>query len=156
MDKESVNSPIEASGREQILQQFHNIQKKKSDQQYISRRDVKEVAETLKISPSEVDGVLSFYRMYSPYPRGRFIIRLCDSLSCRISQSLKIYDHICSSLGIHKDETTKDGLFTLEIVNCLGNCDTAPNMMINDKLYTNLTVGRVEEILASCRQEVTL
>jgi NADH:ubiquinone oxidoreductase subunit E len=64
-----------------------------------------------------------------------------------VTASLDIYDYLRRSLGIRKDETTRDGMFSLEIVNCLGSCNTAPNMMINNKLYSSLTVSRVEEIL---------
>ena len=140
-------------GREKILQLLHEIQKKHTHDQFISPEDVKDVADLLMISPAEVEGVISFYKMFSPVPRGRYTIRLCDSLSCRISRSLGIYEYIQNTLQIRRNETTKDGLFTLEIVNCLGHCDTAPNMMVNDTLYTSLDVPAVEEILQACRDE---
>jgi NADH:ubiquinone oxidoreductase subunit E len=109
--------------------------------------EVAEIAGYLGISLAEIDGVLSYYHMFSRKKRGRYVIRLCDSLSCRVTASLDIYDYLRRSLGIRKDETTRDGMFSLEIVNCLGSCNTAPNMMINNKLYSSLTVSRVEEIL---------
>jgi NADH-quinone oxidoreductase subunit E len=157
VDKNNNTSIYESSSdRDHILRMFHTVQDNNPHLRYVTRENVHEIAETLKISNAEADGVLSFYRMFSPKPRGRYIIRLCDSLSCRISRSLQIYGHIRESLGIRQNETTPDGLFSLEIVNCLGNCDTAPNMMVNDSLYTRLTVKRVDEILTAYTQGVKL
>jgi len=138
--------------RDQILQMYHLVQKNNPHLKYVSREETEQIADYLGISIAEADGVLSFYKMFSQKPRGRYVIRLCDSLSCRVSRSLQIYSHVRDTLGIRKNQTTPDGLFSLEIVNCLGHCDTAPNMMVNETLYTKMTVGRVDEILAAYRQ----
>jgi len=114
---------------------------------------MRELARELEMPLAEVDGIASFYRMLSRRPRGRHVIRLCDSLSCRINDSLDIYYHLHKRLGISKNETTPDGKFSLEIVNCLGCCDTSPNMMIDSTLYRGLTLERVDEILDSFREE---
>ncbi len=105
----------------------------------------------LDMSMSEVEGVLTFYQAFSRTPRGRYVLRLCDSLSCRICGSLDLYHYLRKRLGIQKGETTGDGLFTLELVNCLGCCDTAPNIMINDTL---MPIHTVEELDAAL-QELT-
>ncbi|MFW5807769.1 MAG: NAD(P)H-dependent oxidoreductase subunit E [Spirochaetota bacterium] len=139
--------------RDNILHLFHAIQRENNLSRSITRDNIDDIASYLDISVAEVEGVLSFYRLFSGRKRGQHIIRLCDSLSCRITDSLKIYNHIKKRLGIRRNQTTPDGLFTLEIVNCLGNCDTAPNMMINDTLYTHLTSEKVDDILASCRNK---
>lgn len=142
--------------REDILHLFHSMQNKTISKNYITTSERKEIAQTLALSIAEVDGVLSFYHLFSPSPKGKYVLRICDSLSCRIGNSLEVYGFISKELGIKRGETTKDGLFTLEIVNCLGSCDTAPNMMINDKLYTNLTLDEVDALIINCRKEETV
>jgi NADH:ubiquinone oxidoreductase subunit E len=139
--------------RENILQLFHSMQNKTISKNYITTSERKEIAQTLALSIAEVDGVLSFYHLFSPSLKGKYVLRICDSLSCRIRNSLEVYGFLSKELGIKRGETTKDGLFTLEIVNCLGSCDTAPNMMINDKLYTNLTLDEVDTLIINCRKE---
>ena len=148
-----VDISTKERNRKDILHLFHSMQKRKNSKNYISEDERKEIAQTLGLSIAEVDGVMSFYHLFSPTPRGMYVIRLCDSLSCRISSSLEIYEYLSHELGIKRGETTKDGIFTLEVVNCLGSCDTAPNMMINDKLYTNLTIDMVDNLVISCRNK---
>lgn len=139
--------------REDILQLFHSMQNQGPAKNCIPVDERKEIARILGLSIVEVDGVMSFYHLFSPSPRGKYVLRICDSLSCRIGNSLEVYEFISKELGIKQGETTKDGLFTLEIVNCLGSCDTAPNMMINETLYTSLTIDAVDKLIINCRKE---
>ena len=140
--------------RENILSLFHEVQRNDADHNHIAPEAVRQVAEYLGLSIAEVYGVLTFYHMFSHTPRGRYVIRLCDSLSCRVAGSLDIYSYLTGEVGLKRGETTDDGLFSLEIVNCLGSCDTAPNMMVNDRLFTNLTVDMVERYIRTLREEV--
>lgn len=148
---EIVDNSTKERNRENILHLFHSMQNRKNSKNYIPENERKEIAQTLGLSIAEVDGVMSFYHLFSPTPRGKFVLRICDSLSCRISSSLEIYEYISHELGIKRGETTKDDIFTLEVVNCLGSCDTAPNMMINDTLYTSLTIDIVDNLIINCR-----
>lgn len=138
---------------EYILHLFHEFQDQDSDSNYVSASSVRRIAEHLDLSIAQVYGVLSFYHMFSYRPRGRYVIRLCDSLSCRIVGSLDIYTYLRRELGLHVKQTSDDGLFSLEIVNCLGSCHTAPNMMVNEQLITNLTLEKVKETILSLREE---
>jgi len=151
-----ANMSSKERNREDILHLFHSMQNREITKNYITANERKEIAQTLGLSIAEVDGVMSFYHLFSPSPRGKYVLRICDSLSCRIGNSLEVYGFISKELGIKRGETTKDGLFTLEIVNCLGSCDTAPNLMINDKLYTNLTLDEVDILIINCRKEETV
>jgi NADH:ubiquinone oxidoreductase subunit E len=135
--------------REQILSMFHEAQSTGSEHNFVTDEDLSRIARRLGVPLAEVEGVLSFYRHFAREPRGRFVIRVCDSLSCRIKGSLDVYGHLKERLGIGRNETTADGLYTIEIVNCLGSCDTAPNMMVNDTLYTNLDTERIDAVLDS-------
>ncbi|MFW5786566.1 MAG: NAD(P)H-dependent oxidoreductase subunit E [bacterium] len=136
-----------APKRENILLMFHALQERNADESYVAPEDIATVADYLGLSVAEVDGVLSFYHAFAREPRGRHVIRLCDSLSCRICGSLDLYRHLRTTLGIGNGETTADARFSLETVNCLGCCNTAPNAMIDDRLYRNLTRDDVDGAL---------
>ena len=133
--------------RENILKMFHAAQEDGPTSR-IGDEALAGIAEYLGISLAEASGVLSFYQAFSREPRGQHVIRLCDSLSCRISGSLDVYQAFRRALGIGRGETTADGRFTLEVVNCLGSCDTAPNVMIDGTLYTSVAPSDIDTILA--------
>lgn len=141
--------------QEHILELFHEFQDRNSDHSYISPAAVRQIAAHLDLSMAEVYGVLSFYHMFSHRPRGKYVIRLCDSLSCRIVGSLDIYSYLTEELGLKRNRVSDDGLFSLELVNCLGSCNTAPNMMINDQLISNLTIDKVDSCILSLREEAS-
>ena len=143
-----------APRKDNILLILHEIQDAHREDNYIPDDDLAEVAKYLDLPLSEVDGIVTFYKMFSRKPRGRYVIRLCDSLSCRICGSLDLYHYLQQMLGIQKNGTSADGMFTLEIVNCLGCCGTAPNLMINDALYSSLTPEKVESLIQQLYQEV--
>jgi NADH-quinone oxidoreductase subunit E len=114
---------------------------------WISDESVVDIAEFLEMSADEVDGVATFYSRIYRQPVGRHIILICDSMSCMIMGYQKIYDHISEKLGIRFGETSEDGRFTLLPISCLGDCDHAPSMMINDQLYNLLTTEKLDELL---------
>jgi NADH-quinone oxidoreductase subunit E len=138
---------------EHILQLFHEFQGQDTDRNFVSSSSVRRIAEHLDLSIAQVYGVLSFYHMFSYRPRGKYVIRLCDSLSCRIVGSLDIDTYLRRELGLQVKKISDDGLFSLEIVNCLGSCHTAPNMMINEQLITNLTLEKVKATIHSLKEE---
>ncbi len=143
--------------RENILKMFHAAQQRPGSASSVNDEDLAAIAEYLGISLAEANGVLSFYQSFSRKPRGRHVIRVCDSLSCRITGSLEVYHELRARLGVGRNQTTRDGEFTLEVVNCLGSCDTAPNVMVDDHLYTNVSPEEVPVILdevRGSRQEV--
>jgi NADH-quinone oxidoreductase subunit E len=116
---------------------------------WVSDESVRDIAQILGISNEEVDGVATFYSRIYRKPVGRNVILICDSVSCMIMGYRSIYDYISEKLGIGFGETTSDGRFTLLPISCLGDCDHAPALMINNDHYNNLTVEKVEELLAS-------
>jgi len=137
--------------RDNLLYILHSLQDA-NPQNYITSEDVKAVAEYLGISVSEVESVISFYTMLSRKPRGRYIIKFCDSPTCHLLGGGKVLEEIKETLSIHVGETTKDGLFTLEMTSCLGACGVAPAMMINDEIYGNLTPSKAREIIESYKR----
>ena len=138
--------------RENLLQILHDIQNQ-SDQNYISEENIKTLSEEMKIPVSDIKGTASFYTMYSFIPRGKYIIRICESPPCHILGAQTIFDAVEKKLGIKVGETTKDGFFTLEATSCLGICGVAPAMMINDEAYGNLDEKKVNEILEQIQEK---
>jgi len=139
-----------APRKDNLIQILHEIQDQ-DPQHYISPEAVDIVAEYLEIPVNHIYGVLTFYTMYSTKPRGKNIIRLCESPPCYIKGSENMLRKMKILLGINVGETTKDGLFTLEFTSCLGVCGNAPVMMINDDVYGDLTEEKVEEIIEKIR-----
>ena len=139
-----------APRKDNLIQILHEIQDQ-DPQHYISPEAVDIVAEYLKIPVNHIYGVLTFYTMYSTKPRGKNIIRLCESPPCYIKGSENMLRKMKILLGINVGETTKDGLYTLEFTSCLGVCGNAPVMMINDDVYGDLTEEKVEEIIEKIR-----
>jgi len=130
---------------------LHDIQDT-HPQHYISDEAVDAVAKYLNVPPNHIYGVLTFYTMYSTSPRGKNIIRLCESPPCYIKGSENILRKMKVLLGVETGGTTKDGLFTLELCACLGVCGNAPVMMINEDVYGDLTEEKVEEIIEKYRR----
>ncbi len=114
---------------------------------WISDDAVKDIASFLEMSPDEVDSVASFYNLIFRHPVGRNVILLCDSVSCWIMGSTSIGEYIKQKLGIDYGQTTEDERFTLLPIACLGTCDHAPAMMINQDTHRNLTPEKIDEIL---------
>ncbi len=136
-----------APEKDNLIYILHDIQDT-HPQHYISEEAVQVVSEYLKVPPNHIFGVLTFYTMYSTKPRGKNIIRLCESPPCYIKGSENILRKLKTQLGVETGETTKDGLFTLELCACLGVCGNAPVMMVNNDVYGDLTEEKVEDILA--------
>ena len=114
---------------------------------WISDESVKFIAQELMMSPAEVDAVATYYSRIYRKPVGRNIILVCDSVSCLVMGYETIYKYISKKLNIIFGETTKDNRYTLLPITCLGDCDHAPSMMINDDLYNMLTVEKIDELL---------
>ncbi|AEJ60918.1 NADH-quinone oxidoreductase, E subunit [Spirochaeta thermophila DSM 6578] len=132
--------------RDNLLLILHDIQDH-NPRNYLPDEEVEEVARYLGIPVSELDGIISFYSMFSRRPRGRYVIRMCDSLACRLAGSLDLYFALQEGLGIKRGQTTPDGLFTVELVNCLGCCDKGPSLMVNDELHTRMTREKLDLLL---------
>ena len=114
---------------------------------WVSEEALIAVAEFLEMTPAELDGVATFYNLIFRKPVGKHIILVCDSISCWIMGYERILQHLQNRLGIVLGETTADGVFTLLPIVCLGACDQAPAMMIDDELYGKLDPDKIDEIL---------
>ena len=128
----------------EIQNHFHN---------FVPPEAAEKVAQILKVPESSVYEVLTFYTMFSVEKRGKYVIRVCNSLPCHVTGGKEIISTLKKELGCDFYETTKDGLFTLEKTGCLGVCGVAPVIMINEEFYGNLTNDRVLEIINKIREE---
>mgnify|MGYP001294274795 CR=1 FL=1 len=118
---------------------------------WIDNPGVNFLAKFLNLEVTDVWETVTFYSMFNLRPVGRHHIQICKTLSCRIMGEPDITEHICSKLGIHPGETTEDGKFTVTMVECLGSCGTAPMMQIGFDYHEDLTVEKVDTILAGCK-----
>ena len=118
---------------------------------WVSDENLRDVARLLDMSADELDGVATFYNLIFRRPVGRHVILLCDSVSCWIMGCEALRRGIESRLDIKAGETTADGRFTLLPTVCLGACDHAPVMMVDDDLIEDLDLGQLDEVLERFR-----
>jgi [NiFe] hydrogenase diaphorase moiety large subunit len=117
----------------------------------IDSETMQTIADMLDIHPVEVYSVASFYAFLHGAPTGQFVVRLCGTLSCDFAGKHAVAEALKSELGIDFDQTTGDGLFTLEWASCVGMCDQGPALLVNDDVHTRVTPETAREIVASCR-----
>jgi len=122
---------------------------------YISRQAVEWVAAKLELQPINVYELVTFYPMFHQKPVGKHHLRICRTLSCALGGSYKLHEHLCGKLGLdphaHGAQTTKDGQHTVEFVECLASCGTAPVMMCNDAFHEGVSNDKADEILRGCK-----
>ena len=122
---------------------------------FISKDAIEWTAKKLGLQPINVLEVVTFYPMFRQEPIGKFHLKVCRTLSCMLGGSHELHEHLCQKLGLdphgHGAQTTKDGKFTVEFVECLASCGTAPVMMCNDDFYEGVSGKKAEEILEKCR-----
>jgi NADH-quinone oxidoreductase subunit E len=118
---------------------------------WISDEAVSDIAAELDMPAAEVESIATFYTRIYRKPVGRNIILICDNISCMIMGYEPVYKKISEKLSIRFGETTADGRFTLLPISCLGDCDHAPSMMINNDLHNNIELSKIDEILENYR-----
>ena len=114
---------------------------------WVSDEGIKDIAAELEMSAEELDSVATSYNLVFRKPVGKNIILMCDSISCWVMGYERLYDHLKKKLGVQFGQTTKDNRFTLLTIPCLGTCDRAPALMINNDLHRDLTPEKLDKIL---------
>jgi len=121
---------------------------------YISKEAIEWIAKKLELQPINVYELVTFYPMFRQEPAGKYVLKVCRTLSCALGGSHKLHDHLCTKFGMephkHGLQTSKDGKFSVEFVECLASCGTAPVMMCNDDFYEGVSNDKAEEILKKC------
>jgi NADH:ubiquinone oxidoreductase subunit E len=137
---------LKSANRHRLLDLLKSRQKTAGS---LSEQALTEIAKDLNIPLSEVYGVASFYAFLSTKPQGKNVIRVCKSLPCYLKNAPVIIAAVEQGIGIKPGQTTPDGQFSFELTNCIGACDQAPAMLINDALHGNLTSEKIADILKS-------
>ena len=120
---------------------------------YIPRDGMEALAEYLGCALSVLYSMATFYKALSLKPKGKHIIKLCDGTACHIRGSMTLKEGVTRALGIDDGETTEDGLFSLELVNCLGSCALAPVMVVDDVYYGKMTMEQLPAVIDKYRAE---
>jgi NADH-quinone oxidoreductase subunit E len=133
-------------GRDILLDKIKAEQLSKG---YVSEAFIADTAKAFKLSVGEVYGVTTFYSFLSTEPLGRHVIRVCKSVPCCMQDAEMVIDWIRAELDIAPGDTTPDRRFSFELTNCIGACDMAPAILIDDEVYGHLTREKISEILKS-------
>lgn len=147
MDHEHLKEKFSAHPSNLIMI-LHEIQKAHL-QHYISREDMRWAARYLNLPLSTVYGVVHYYSMFSDVPRGRHIIRICRSPVCRMMGTGTVAASLEAVLGAPVDAVTADGHFSIEPTECLGHCERAPVMMIDEVVHGPLTHTKINAVIAA-------
>jgi len=122
---------------------------------YVSRPALEWIAKKLEVEPIAIFELVTFYPMFRQQPAGRYVFKVCRTLSCALGGSHELYRHLCERLGLdphkHGLQTTPDGRFSIEFVECLASCGTAPAMMVNDDFYEGVTFEKADQIVETLR-----
>jgi NADH-quinone oxidoreductase subunit E len=149
IDELITHYPVQRSASLMVL---HALQERFG---WISQEAVEWAARKLGLQPINIYELVTFYPMFRPQPMGKYQIKVCRTLSCALGGSGKLHRHFCEKLGldhhVHGPQTTKDGKFTVEFVECLASCGTAPVMMCNDAFYEGVSTVKADEILGNSR-----
>ena len=156
--KEDKELPMSAEERREIEAEYARYPTKRAvcidamkivqrHRGWVSDESLEEIAQLLEMSLDELDGVASFYNLLFRKPVGRHVVLLCDSVSCWIMGYDRLRERLCSKLGVHLGETTQDGRFTLLPIVCLGTCDHAPAMMVDEDLHRDLDPEKAAQAL---------
>ena len=132
--------------RENLLRKLKEAQQEFG---HVSKELITETARSFGLPISEVYGITTFYSFLSMRPLGRCVIRICKSIPCYLQNAEIIIKSVANEIGIKPGQTTDDGKFSFELTNCIGACDGAPAMMVNDDVHGDLTPKKIARILAA-------
>lgn len=149
-----VNSIIEkySGSQERLIQILLDLQKE-SGQNYLPEDCIKEVSRILDMPLSKVFEVATFYSMFNREPKGKYVIEVCKSAPCHVTGSKNVSRMFEEALNIKMGETTPDNIFSLQYSSCFGGCDVSPAVKINEKIYGNLTMEKIYEIIDMYRRK---
>jgi len=145
INKEIAKYPVKKSA---VMASLYIAQEQNG---FISSEVIKEIATLLEMTPEDVLGVVTFYTMYFQKPMGKHHIQVCTNVSCMLRGGYDIWNQVKDKLGIGNMNVTEDQKFSLEEVECMGSCGTAPMLAVNEDYYENLTKEKVEELINSLK-----
>ena len=139
------------AGRDSLIPILQEIQE---EQGFLSREAVVEVGKHLRLPTSKIYGVATFYNQFRFNPQGRYHIQVCRGTACHVKGSAAVLDALKRELKIDSGETTRDGMFSLEVVACIGACGLAPVINVDGNFHANLTSQAVPKIIETYKKQV--
>ncbi|HEY0754678.1 MAG TPA: NADH-quinone oxidoreductase subunit NuoE [Ktedonobacteraceae bacterium] len=137
--------------RSALLPVLHIAQEEEG---YITSEGISTIAEILNLTTDDVKSVATFYTMYYQHPHGQKVINVCTGISCYLRGCDQLMEHLEQRLGVKRGETTPDGNFTLEGMECLASCGTAPVLQINSEFVENVTLEMADALLDELGREL--
>jgi len=149
----SISEILEAhsgDGRDKLIPILQEVQEA---QGYLSRESVVRIGQLLDLPASKIFGVATFYNQFRFEPMGRYHIQICRGTACHVKGSARVLDSIVEQLGIKPGNTTRDGLFSLEVVACIGACGLAPVIAVNGEFHARVDPEKIPEIVQYYRRK---
>ena len=134
----------------QLIEILQDIQ---AEHNYLSEESLRAVAEKLEIPIIEVFRVANFYKAFTLKPRGEHLVTICMGTACHVKGAPRFMDEVLGQLNVKPGETTEDGVFTVETVNCLGACALSPIVVLDGKYYDNMTTGKLRDLITAIREK---
>lgn len=148
---EPILSKYPGAGRDALIPILQDVQQ---EQGYLSRESITEIGRFLDLPASKIFGVATFYNQFRFHPLGRFHVQLCRGTACHVKGSARLLDTVCRLLEIKPGQTTRDGLFSLEVVACIGACGLAPVINVNGEFHAGVDSRKAEKIIKQYRRKV--
>ena len=149
-DRHDILRSHVGAGREMLIPILQEVQEKEG---YLSRESVEQIGELLNLPASKIYGVATFYNQFRFEPMGRFHCQVCRGTACHVKGSANVLKSLVNELGIGPEETSRDGLFSLEVVACIGACGLAPVIAVNGEFHGRTAGEQVPEILDSYKRK---
>ena len=147
---EKVMQRYPKAGRDSLIPILQAVQE---EQGFLSEDAVVSIGRHLRIPASKVFGVATFYNQFRFRPKGRYHILVCRGTACHVKGSAKVLDAICKYLKIEPGRTTRDKVFSLEVVACMGACALSPVMCVNEDYHAKVSPAKVVKLLEAYKQE---
>jgi NADH-quinone oxidoreductase E subunit len=138
------------AGRDSLIPILQEVQEKDG---YLSQEAIARVGKALNLPASKIYGVATFYNMFRFQPKGRYHVMVCRGTACHVKGSSKSLDMVTKVLKLQPGETSRDGMFSLEVVACMGACGLAPVVNINGQFHAKVTPMKLQRILEECREK---
>lgn len=129
------------------------LQEVQENEGYLSRESVIKISKGLGLPASKVYGVATFYNQFRFQPKGRYHIQVCRGTACHVKGSLSVLEALKLELNVQPGQTSRDGLFSLEVVACIGACGLAPVISINGEFYAGMTPDKARKLISNIRKE---
>ncbi len=147
---EAVLASHPGAGRDKLIPILQEVQEAEG---YLSEPAIVAIGRHLKLPASKIYGVATFYNQFRFAPKGRFHVMICRGTACHVKGSAKVLDTVTRSLRLEPGQTSRDGLFSLEVVACMGACALSPAIAINGQFFPKVSPTKIVKLLDQCRQE---